>query len=346
MVSRRKALFMGLGGTAAAGMLAASPAVAGAQPPQRPEPSPQWTPASGELYELHSGRHRALIGGVSASLLSWQVDGTELLLTHTPGEVGEGYQGKTILPWPNRIDAGQYSFGGRELQVPVNEAERNCALHGLVSFVEWQEIEHAENRLVLGYDLPPQYGYPFALRFRTEFTVDSTGIRNRLTATNIGAEPAPFGTANHTYLGAQPAGTTIDALRLQLPAETHYTTDDRLLPTGTASVEGTEYDFLAGRELGKTTLDTAFTGLRRDPDGWARVHFGWPSGTAVELAVCAAYPYLQVYTDDSPETERPARAGITVEPMTCAPNAFNTGDGLVTLAPGAQWAGTWVFSTQ
>jgi aldose 1-epimerase len=50
--------------------------------------------------------------------------------------------------------------------------------------------------------------------------------------------------------------------------------------------------------------------------------------------------YLQIYTGDTLTPAR-RRQGLAVEPMTCAPDAFNSGDGLVTLAPGAGHTLTW-----
>ena len=32
---------------------------------------------------------------------------------------------------------------------------------------------------------------------------------------------------------------------------------------------------------------------------------------------------------------------VAVEPMTCPPDALNSGDGLVRLAPGESWTGAW-----
>ncbi|SDY93100.1 aldose 1-epimerase [Saccharopolyspora shandongensis] len=329
--SRRAALATAAGATTAAalsGSAAAQPADPGGG---------RWT-ANGRLYEIRSGRQRAVIAGVSATLLSWQVDGVEMLLTHPADDVGEGYQGKTILPWPNRIDHGRYTFGGKELQVAINEPERDTALHGLMSFVEWQPVRHCADGVALEYVLPPDYGYPFRLAFRIEYEVDATGVRSTLSAKNIGDTDAPFGTANHTYLGA--GGDRIDDIVFELPADTYYVVDDRLIPTGTAPVEGTDYDFRSPRPIGATEMDTAFTGLSR---GGAVVRFARPDGVTAELWVDRTHGYLQVYTDDSPATDRPGRAGITVEPMTCAPNAFVTGDGLITLRPGETHRGTWGY---
>jgi aldose 1-epimerase len=42
--------------------------------------------------------------------------------------------------------------------------------------------------------------------------------------------------------------------------------------------------------------------------------------------------------DDRPDV---ARRSLAVEPMTCPPNAFRTGEGVVVLEPGGAFAGTW-----
>ncbi|SDP94398.1 aldose 1-epimerase [Actinopolyspora xinjiangensis] len=297
--------------------------------------------ASGRLYELRSGHHRAVVGGVAASLLSWQVAGTEMLLTHPPEDVGEGFQGKTILPWPNRIDQGTYEFDGERFQVPINEPSRQSALHGLMNFVEWGPVRHRSDSVTLRYLLHPQYGYPFRMEFLIEYTLDRHGPRCTLTAENTGDTRAPVGWANHTYIAAGAGGT--DGMDLRLPAKTYYRTNDRLIPTGTASVSGTEYDFRDGRTIGSTRMDTAFTDLSRNRWGHATVRFGGTPGPDVLLWVDESYGYLQVYTDDSPSERRPqpARSGITVEPNTCPPNAFVTGESVLVLRPGQRHTATW-----
>jgi len=297
--------------------------------------------ANGHIYPIGSGPQRVEVAGVAATVLSWRVDGTEMLLTHDADDVGEGYQGKALLPWPNRIDQGQYRFAGQDLQVPITEPERQAALHGLMQFVEWQPVLHTSSRVVLEHALPPQYGYPFSLVFRAEFAVDDTGFTRTLRAENVGRTDAPYGTATHVYLAASTA--TIDPTVLRLPARTCYRTDERLIPTGTAPVDGTEYDFRAPRPVGRTTMDTAFTDLDRDDRGIATVDFRRPGGHDVQLWMDHTHNYLQVYTDDSPDRDRPTRQGITVEPSTCAPNAFRTGDGLVVLRPGQHHESTWGY---
>jgi aldose 1-epimerase len=51
------------------------------------------------------------------------------------------------------------------------------------------------------------------------------------------------------------------------------------------------------------------------------------------------WPYVQLYTgDDRPDV---ARRALAVEPMTCPPNAFRTGDDLIRLEPGERFEGRW-----
>lgn len=51
-----------------------------------------------------------------------------------------------------------------------------------------------------------------------------------------------------------------------------------------------------------------------------------------------AWPWVQLFSGDLPDIQR---RGFAVEPMTCPPNAFNTGEGLLRLEPGEAFEGTW-----
>ena len=64
-----------------------------------------------------------------------------------------------------------------------------------------------------------------------------------------------------------------------------------------------------------------------------------PSACAT-LWMDVAYEYLMVFTGDTlgPEARR---RGLALEPMTCAPNALQSGDGLVVLEPGDSHRGKW-----
>ena len=59
------------------------------------------------------------------------------------------------------------------------------------------------------------------------------------------------------------------------------------------------------------------------------------------LAVASIYQYLMVYTADAIPDRMRRRRSIAIEPMTCAPNAFRSGDGLIILQPGEARSGRW-----
>ena len=116
--------------------------------------------------------------------------------------------------------------------------------------------------------------------------------------------------------------------------------DQHGIPTGRAPVDGTEHDFRRPRPIGTTKLDHAFTDLERDADGVARVELVPPDGDAgLVLWVDEAYRYLMLFTGDPlPDVDR---RSLAVEPMTCPPNAFRTGEDLIVLDPGDAFTGVW-----
>jgi aldose 1-epimerase len=112
---------------------------------------------------------------------------------------------------------------------------------------------------------------------------------------NIGMKRCPYGSGAHPYLTL---GTpAVDRLILRVPARTVLRPDERGLPTGPEAVEDTGYDFRKPRRIGSTTLDHAFTDLKRDEDGVARVEFRDPDdGTRVWLFGDESYPYLMLFS--------------------------------------------------
>jgi aldose 1-epimerase len=93
------------------------------------------------------------------------------------------------------------------------------------------------------------------------------------------------------------------------------------------------------RSIGDAQLDHALTGLRRDEAGlaWAQL-----AGGDLKLGLWAGpgYDWLQVFTGDALAPELRRRA-LAVEPMTCPANAFVSGNGLLSLAPGDSVTHTW-----
>jgi aldose 1-epimerase len=171
------------------------------------------------------------------------------------------------------------------------------------------------------------------------------GLAVTTTATNVGDSACPYGAGAHPYLTLGTEG--IDPLLLRAPGSIWLPEDDRGIPTGSEPVEGTPYDFRRLHAIGDVQLDTGYAELERDVDGLARVELRTADGErAVSLWLDESYPYLMLFTGDSlPEVER-RRRGLGVEPMTCAPDAFETGNGLRQLAPGESFISAWGIAPQ
>ena len=285
---------------------------------------------SGEQFELSSGDQRAVVTEVGAGLRTYSAGGRELLDGYPVEALASSGRGQLLIPWPNRIRDGVYRLDGREHRLPLNEPERGNAIHGLVRWSAWTAVERTADRVVLEHVLHPQPGYPFTLELRVEYSLAAGGLAVRTSATNVGAEACPFGAGAHPYLAVR----AVDEAVLRLPAGTVLESDERGIPVGSSQVEG-QFDFRTPRPVGSVQLDHCFTDLVRDEDGIVRV-----SLDETTLWVDESCPYLMVFTGDAlPDAER--RRSIAVEPMTCAPNAFESGEGLGVLDPGQTHAAAW-----
>jgi aldose 1-epimerase len=289
------------------------------------------------MFELEHGRQRLVVAELGAALQSWTVAGHELLDAHDGSATA--FAGQVLAPWPNRIRDGRYDFDGVEHRVALTEAERGNALHGLATGRRWRAARSSTRHLTLVCDLHPAAGYPFALRLSAAYELTADGVAITLRADNVGTERAPFGTGIHPYVTL--GGGRIDDELLELPARLRLPLDDRLLPAGSAvPVERSEVDFRAGRPIGGLRLDACFTELARSDAGVAHVRLvSATGGRRVTLWMDEHFRYVQVYTGDGVPDPARRRRSIAIEPMTCAPDAFNSGAGLLVLEPGAAFTG-------
>jgi aldose 1-epimerase len=289
------------------------------------------------LFELERGRQRLVVAEVGAALQSWTVAGQELLDAHDGAATA--FAGKVLVPWPNRIRDGRYVFDGVEHRLELTEAERGNALHGLTIGRRWRATRSSTRHLTLVCDLRPEPGYPFALRLAAGYELTSEGVVITLRASNVGRERAPFGAGLHPYLTL--GGRRIDDELLELPARVRLPVDDRLLPAGAAvAVEDSDVDFRTRRPIGEVRVDACFTELERSAAGVARVRLASATGgRRVTLWMDEHFRYVQVYTADAVPDAARRRRSIAIEPMTCAPDAFNSGAGLLILEPGAAFTG-------
>ena len=291
---------------------------------------------TGEQYEIISGRHRAVVTEVGATLRSFSVNDRDLVRGFGVQEMISGGRGQNLLPWPNRIRDGLYVFKGVTQQLALSEPARHNAIHGLARHVPWVLIDKQPDAVTNRVRIHPQTGWPGTLEAMITHRVDDDGLTVTVQATNLGAGELPFGYGAHPYLTVGEA--TVDEVAITVPAASYLEVDDRLLPVKISPVAGTVYDLRRGPVLESLSLDTAMTDLARDSDGRWRVKLVLGDRYA-ELWGDQTMRWMQVFTGG------PYRDwSIAVEPMTCGPDAFNAGPThgeMKVLAPHETFIGHW-----
>ena len=293
---------------------------------------------SGDQYEISAGGYRAVVTECGGTLRLLEHEGHPLLDGFDEDEMAYGGRGQLLVPWPNRVRDGAWSFGGRELQLPLSEPARRNASHGLVRWAAWSVEEHTTHSVSLTYRLMAQSGYPWTLDLRVVHDLSADGLTVTQSATNLAGEPAPYASGAHPSLSV---GTgPVDGWELTLPAATRAVVDERLIPVGHEAVDGTPYDFRMARPVRDVAFDDGFTDLVRDGEGTATVVVADPAtGRSVALWADRRHRWFQVFSaDDVPGR---ARRSLAVEPMTAPADAFRSGRDLVVIAPGEDFSASW-----
>ncbi len=289
---------------------------------------------SGAQHEIHFGDQRAVVVEVGAALREYTWAGREVVQGFDIGSMCDGGHGSPLIPWPNRLADGRYSWEGQQHQVALTEPDRHNAIHGLLRWRSWQPAHRWQSRVVMSTRIHPMPGYPFTLDVEVDYELSAGGLSVTTRATNHGDRAAPYVQGHHPYLSPG-AGAVLDECVLQLEAGTQVQTDPvRLLPTGVVPVAGTPYDFAKPRSLRGLAVDVAFGELARDDAGRAWVRLTGPDGVTASLWAEESFGYLQVFSGDGLAPAR-ARRGMAAEPMTAPPNALATGVGVTRLEPGA-----------
>jgi aldose 1-epimerase len=295
---------------------------------------------SGEQFEIRHGSQHAVVVEVGGGLRSYDVGDRAVLDGYDVDAMADGARCQTLMPWPNRVQDGKWTWRGTPMQLAVTEPEQNNAIHGLVRWMSWSAVEQTPSSVTVRCVSHPQPGYPWTVEIHNAFSLSDAGLTVRSTVLNQSATDAPVAVGFHPYITV--GGEKIDTALLTVPAKTRLLNGYQQIPLGRAPVANTPFDFRAPYLLEDLEIDHAYTELIRDADGLARLRLEDPdSGTSVTVWVDAAYPYLEVFTGDALPNPARRRQGLGVEPMSAPPNALVTGEGVVTLAPGQVWEGNW-----
>jgi aldose 1-epimerase len=290
---------------------------------------------SGEQFSIAAGEHVATVVEVGAGLRGYTHAGVDVTCPYGESDLPPKSSGSVLVPWPNRLRGGRYTFDGVEYQLPLSEPGRRNASHGLARWDRWVPVRHEPATVTLGLDIVPQTGWPFEVRVEVTYALDAElGLHVTTVARNTGTVRAPFGAGFHPYLSTR--GLGISDVRLRAPLRDRIVVDEAMVPVGIAPVAGTPYDLREGRPLGSLRMDDAFT-VEPGEDGRSAVELSTRSGGA-RVWFDQAFRFVQVFTPDELSGGRP---GVALEPMTCPADAFNSGTGLIVLPPGGSWTGSW-----
>lgn len=250
-------------------------------------------------------------------------DTSEQLLNAKPGAV----KGNLLFPFPNRVNEGKYVFGGEKYQLPINEITRGHALHGLLYQADFEVVAQGASAtgafLILEYESDGKAeGYPFKYLLDLDFRLNDEGFSCKVVVQNLEEKEIPVGFGYHPSFKL---GGRIDEMLLKLPIHSQVALDSRMIPTGEElpSDKCLEFSRIEGDSFNHT--------FHVDEENALAVTQLYDPKQNVSLVVWQhtgpnQFNYLQVYTPAS-------RESIAIEPMTCAPDAFNNGKGLILLQP-------------
>jgi aldose 1-epimerase len=144
----------------------------------------------------------------------------------------------------------------------------------------------------------------------------------------------------HPYLVA--GDGPVDDWVLDLPAAQVLDVDpDRLLPAGLQGVADAGLDFRGGAPIGARAIDHAVGAVAfHAGTGHARAELRAGDGRGVAMTWDRSCPWVQIHTTDLPGRSL-HRSALALEPMTCPPDAFNSGTDVVALAPGRHHVAWW-----
>jgi aldose 1-epimerase len=307
-------------------------------------------PLTGNQYTIVHGDYRAIIceQGAILRILKWK--NHDLIAGFDADQPCPCMNGNLLIPYPNRIQNGTYTFEGKTYTLPIDEHERHNAIHGMGYRSFWELVALREDAVELRWrNSATLTGYPFHVEATALYQISDRGLSLTMTAYNNGTSDAPWAFGMHPWIsngknlvGNDPITEQNGQCSLMVGARTHIVTDRNLIPTGTEPVDGTDFDFRQPQRVAGHVLDDAFCDPLRDANGHTFASLTRPDGITVTLDGDQSIHAWQVCNGTNFPTESHP-SGIAIEPMTAYANAFRTGTNLITLAPNSSTSTTVRF---
>jgi len=220
------------------------------------------------------------------------------------------FRGRLLIPFNDRIPDGKYTFLGSSYCLPINCEEDGSSIHGLLYNKELEVLSQTPSEAILQYVFQNECeGYPFHLKVRLNYKMETTGFTLHFEFENLGKTAAPLAVGWHPYFSL---GEKVDTHQLSLNGTSFVEVDDSLLPTGKLpSVLGQDFDFTRVKTIGSQELDLAITA---SADGITKLSLDQKKIEIIQDV--SFFPYVQMYIPTD-------RQSIAIEPVSGATDSFN-----------------------
>ena len=275
----------------------------------------------------------------------WSVQGRELLYADPQFLEGSSptRTGIPILfPFPNRIHAGKFSWEGKEYQLPINDPQKQNAIHGFVCQRPWRVVGQGANaasawisgEFLGSRDAPDcQSQWPADYRISVTYRLSADRLRIRAIVDNPDRKTLPFGLGYHPYFRMMGESTII-----MIHAENYWELEE-CLPSGIRKPVAGLRDLRQPRLFGELTLDDILTDLPTEADAEGLCCRGTIRHDDASLEILASPSFRETVVFTPPH-----RQAFCIEPYTCTTDAINLQQrgvdaGLMILQPGQSWTG-------
>ncbi len=225
-----------------------------------------------------------------------------------------------LVPFSNRIRAGKFRFGGRDIQLPLNSPPAPHAIHGHGFQAAWRVVSHSDASLTIEhrYDEGP-WPYPYVAR--QDFALGPDGLTVAMTVESLAGEAMPLGLGWHPYFSRTPkAGLTAAVGKM-------WRNDAETMPVALVDPPAT-HRLGNGIRPETDAMDNCFAGWNQ------RAVIEWPErGAGLTLTADPVFKFLVVFTP-------PGRDFFCAEPVSNCTDAFNLAaggrddTGMIVLPPG------------
>lgn len=226
-----------------------------------------------------------------------------------------------LFPFPNRIRNGHYQWGGKEYQLPQNDAFGNF-IHGFVCDRPWRVTLAGANTAVgefqLSVDAPDRLDWwPSDFLLEVRYSLRATCLRIDFRIVNAGDAPLPWGLGTHPYFKAPlTAMSRMSDCLVQVPAAETWELESTLVPSGRRLPVDERVDLRDGAALDGRKLDDVLTGVTAIKGRVETVVMDPAAGLQITQLCDAAFREFVVFTP-------PNRNSVCIEPYTCVTDAIN-----------------------